>query len=129
VFLGPVYLIARAVRILMRAGNGFTPILVWGALVLLQLGSIVAVPGLVISALPHVFAEQAAQSVQQAAVFGPRTSVSCPAPPATVMGQQFTCTMQRIPSGEKFTVTVSLERQNGWIAWVVTDWGTYGMYR
>ncbi|MDQ1542405.1 MAG: hypothetical protein QOK08_43 [Actinomycetota bacterium] len=129
VFLGPVYLIARAVRILMRAGNGFTPILVWGALVLLQLGSIVAVPGLVISALPHVFAEQAAQSVQQAAVFGPRTSVSCPAPPATVMGQQFTCTMQRIPSGQKFNVTVSLERQNGWIAWVVTDWGTYGMYR
>jgi hypothetical protein len=130
VFLsGPVYLIARAVRILMRAGNGFTPILVWGALVLLQLGSIVAVPGLVVSALPHVFAEQAAQSVQRAAVFGPRTSVICPAPPATVMGQRFTCTMQRIPSGETFKVTVSLERQNGWIAWVVTDWGTYGVYR
>jgi Protein of unknown function (DUF2510) len=129
VFLsGPIYLIARAIRIVMRAGNGFAPILVWGALVLLQIGSVVAVPGLVISALPQVFSDQAAQSIEQAAtVFGPITSVSCPTPPATVMGQEFTCTLYRIGSGQTYKVTAALERENGWIAWQVHDWGDYSM--
>ncbi len=127
-FTGPIYLIARAIRIVMRAGNGFAPILVWGALVLLQVGSIVAVPGLVISALPQVFADQAQQSIEQAAtVFGPITSVKCPTPPATVMGQEFTCTLYRIGSGQTYKVTAALERQNGWIAWQVHDWGDYSM--
>jgi hypothetical protein len=125
---GPIYLIARAVRIVMRAGNGFAPILVWGALVVLQVGSIVAVPGLVISALPQVFSDQAAQSIEQAAtVFGPISSVHCPSPPATVMGQQFTCTLNTIGSGQTYHVTASLARQNGWIGWVVTDWGKYSI--
>jgi hypothetical protein len=125
---GPIYLIARAIRIVMRAGNGFAPILVWGAVVLLEVGSIVAVPGLVISALPQVFSDQAAQSIEQAAtVFGPITSVSCPSPPATVMGQEFTCTLYRIGSGQTYKVTAALERQNGWIAWQVHDWGDYSM--
>jgi hypothetical protein len=125
---GPIYLIARAIRIVMRAGNGFAPILVWGALVLLQIGSIVAVPGLVISALPQVFSDQAAQSIEQAAtVFGPITSVTCPSPPATVMGQEFTCTLYRIGSGQTYKVTAALERQNGWISWQVHDWGDYSM--
>ena len=129
VFLsGPIYLIARAIRIVMKAGNGFAPILVWGALVLLQIGSIVAVPGLVISALPQVFSDQAAQSIEQAAtVFGPITSVTCPTPPATVMGQEFTCTLYRIGSGQTYKVTAALERENGWIAWQVHDWGDYSM--
>jgi hypothetical protein len=129
VFLsGPIYLIARAIRIVMRAGNGFAPILVWGALVLLQVGSIVAVPGLVISALPQVFSDQAAQSIEQAAtVFGPITNVTCPTPPATVMGQEFTCTLYRIGSGQTYKVTAALERQNGWIAWQVQDWGAFSM--
>ena len=126
----PIYLIARAVRIVMRAGNGFGPILVWGALVLLQVGSVIAVPGLVISALPQVFSDQAAQSIQQSAtVFGPITSVKCPTPPATVMGQQFTCTLYRIGSGQTYKVTASLQRQNGWISWPVTDWGDYNLSR
>jgi Protein of unknown function (DUF2510) len=125
---GPIYLIARAIRIVMKAGNGFAPILVWGALVLLQIGSIVAVPGLVISALPQVFSDQAAQSIEQAAtVFGPITSVTCPTPPATVMGQEFKCTLYRIGSGQTYKVTAALERQNGWIAWQVHDWGNYSM--
>jgi Protein of unknown function (DUF2510) len=129
VFLSaPIYLIARAIRIVMKAGNGFAPILVWGALVLLQIGSVVAVPGLVISALPQVFSDQAAQSIEQAAtVFGPITSVTCPTPPATVMGQEFTCTLYRIGSGQTYKVTAALERQNGWIAWQVHDWGDYSM--
>jgi hypothetical protein len=129
VFLsGPIYLIARAIRIVMKAGNGFAPILVWGALVLLQVGSVVAVPGLVISALPQVFSDQAAQSIEQAAtVFGPITSVTCPTPPATVMGQEFTCTLYRIGSGQTYKVTAALERENGWIAWQVHDWGDYSM--
>jgi Protein of unknown function (DUF2510) len=125
---GPIYLIARAIRIVMKAGNGFAPILVWGALVLLQIGSVVAVPGLVISALPQVFSDQAAQSIEQAAtVFGPITSVTCPTPPATVMGQEFKCTLYRIGSGQTYKVTAALERQNGWIAWQVHDWGDYSM--
>ncbi len=125
---GPIYLIARAIRIVMRAGNGFAPILVWGALVLLQIGSVVAVPGLVIAALPQTFSDQAAQSIQNAAtVFGPITSVTCPAPPATVMGQEFTCTLYRIGSGQTYKVTAALERENGWIAWQVHDWGDYSM--
>jgi hypothetical protein len=125
---GPIYLIARAIRIVMRAGNGFAPILVWGAVVLLEVGSIVAVPGLIISALPQVFSDQAAQSIQQAAtVFGPITTVNCPSPPATVMGQEFTCTLYRIGSGQTYKVTAALERQNGWIAWQVHDWGDYSM--
>jgi hypothetical protein len=125
---GPIYLIARAIRIVMKAGNGFAPILVWGALVLLQIGSVVAVPGLVISALPQVFSDQAAQSIEQAAtVFGPITSVTCPTPPATVMGQEFKCTLYRIGSGQTYKVTAALERQNGWIAWQVHDWGNYSM--
>ena len=129
VFLsGPIYLIARAIRIVMRAGNGFAPILVWGALVLLQIGSVVAVPGLVIAALPQTFSDQAAQSIENAAtVFGPITSVTCPSPPATVMGQEFTCTLYRIGSGQTYKVTAALERENGWIAWQVHDWGDYSM--
>jgi hypothetical protein len=125
---GPIYLIARAIRIVMHAGNGFAPILVWGAVVLLEVGSIVAVPGLVISALPQVFSDQAAQSIEQSAtVFGPITSVTCPTPPATVMGQEFTCTLYRIGSGQTYKVTAALERQNGWISWQVHDWGDYSM--
>jgi hypothetical protein len=129
VFLsGPIYLIARAIRIVMRAGNGFAPILVWGALVLLQIGSVVAVPGLVIAALPQTFSDQAAQSIENSAtVFGPITTVTCPSPPATVMGQEFTCTLYRIGSGQTYKVTAALERENGWIAWQVHDWGDYSM--
>jgi hypothetical protein len=129
VFLsGPIYLIARAIRIVVRGGNGFAPILVWGALVLLQIGSVVAVPGLVIAALPETFSVQAAQSIQNAAtVFGPITSVTCPTPPATVMGQEFKCTLYRIGSGQTYKVTAALERENGWIAWQVHDWGDYSM--
>jgi hypothetical protein len=131
VFLGgPIYLIARAIRIVMRAGNGFGPILVWCALVLLQVGSIVAVPGLVISALPQTFSAEAAQSIQHdATVFGPITTVKCPTPPATVMGQQFTCTLYRVGSGQSYKVTASLQRENGWIAWRVDDWGSYNVNR
>jgi Protein of unknown function (DUF2510) len=125
---GPIYLIARAIRIVLRAGNGFAPILVWGAVVLLEVGSLVAVPGLVISSMPQVFSDQAAQSIEQAAtVFGPITSVKCPTPPATVMGQEFTCTLYRIGSGQTYKVTAALERQNGWIAWQVKDWGDYSL--
>ncbi len=125
-FLGaPVYLIARAISIVMRAGNGFGPILVWGALALLQVGSIVAVPGLVISALPAVFTAEAEESIRyDATVFGPLVSVKCPSPPATVIGQQFTCTLTR-PGAPVTNVTASLQRANGWIAWRVEDWGMY----
>ena len=66
---------------------------------------------------------------QPPGVFGPITSVKCPTPPATVMGQQFTCTLYRIGSGQTYKVTASLQRQNGWIGWPVIDWGDYSLSR
>ncbi len=45
------------------------------------------------------------------------------------MGQEFTCTLNTIGSGQTYHVTASLARQNGWIGWVVTDWGKYSMSR
>jgi Protein of unknown function (DUF2510) len=127
---GPIYLIARAIRIVMKSGNGFGPVLVWGALVLLQLGSVIAVPGLVISALPQTFSAQAAQSIQQqASVIGHPVTVLCPSPPATVMGQQFVCTLTRTDNAQTYKVTASLERLNGWIAWPVVDYGVYSLNR
>jgi hypothetical protein len=43
------------------------------------------------------------------------------------MGQEFTCTLYRIGSGQTYKVTAALARQNGWIAWQVRDWGSYSM--
>ncbi|CAN5205701.1 hypothetical protein BH09ACT3_BH09ACT3_10410 [soil metagenome] len=128
-FLGaPVYLIARSASISRTGTLGLAPLLVWVGLGLLQLGSVLVVPGLVISALPQVFASEAENSISSdASVIGANLEVSCPAP-AVLIGQQFAC-LASTSDGESYDVTVSLERVNGWIDWRVDDWGIYSLDR
>lgn len=121
----PIYLVVRAVASIRESGGGFGPVLVWIALGLLQIGSIVAVPGLLISTVPAVFADQAQQSiVSDAAVIGSKLEVTCPASPPVLIGQTFTCSGLQ-SSGETLDIDVSLQRVNGWIDWRVDDWGIY----
>ncbi|GAA3746692.1 hypothetical protein GCM10022239_22810 [Leifsonia bigeumensis] len=122
----PVYLIVRAVAAIRESGGGFGPVLVWFALGLLQIGAIVAVPGLLISTVPAVFADQAEQSViSDAAVIGANIEVSCPDLPPVLIGQQFECAGVRGNDQPDLDIVVSLQRVNGWIDWQVEDWGIY----
>ena len=120
----PIYLIVRAVASIRESGGGFGPILVWTGLGLLHLASIVAVPGLLISAMPTVFAQQAEQSIiSDAAIIGAKLTVTCP-PPAVMVGQTFNCA-GKTSAGKSLDIQVSLQRANGWINWRVDDWGIY----
>nr|WP_227412135.1 DUF2510 domain-containing protein [Cryobacterium sp. BB736] len=121
----PIYLIVRAVASIRESGNGFGPVLVWFALALLQVGSVVAVPGLIISSLPAVFAAEAEASIMSdAQVIGSTMTVTCPAAPPVLIGQQFECSGVQA-NGTELSILVSLERVNGWIDWRVDDWGIY----
>lgn len=121
----PVYLIVRAVAAIRESGGGFGPVLVWFALGLLQIGAIVAVPGLLISTAPALFSDQAEQSiVADAAVIGTKMDVSCPALPPVLIGQTFVCE-GTTATGTPLDIEVSLERVNGWIDWQVVEWGIY----
>ena len=104
-------------------GLGLAPLLVWAALGMLQVASVLVVPGMLISILPTVFAAQAEQSVaSEAAIIGAQLSVHCPTPPPVLIGTDFTCSATST-AGHDLTVTVSLQRANGWIDWRVDDWG------
>lgn len=121
----PAYLVVRAVAAIRESGGGFGPVLVWFALGLLQIGAIVAVPGLLISTAPAVFADQAEQSiVSDAAVIGADLEVTCPALPPVLIGQSFFCDGVNA-AGTPLDIEVSLQRVNGWIDWQVVDWGIY----
>lgn len=121
----PVYLIVRAVAAIRESGGGFGPVLVWFALGLLQIGAIIAVPGLLISTVPAVFADQAEQSVMaDAAVIGAKLDVTCPDLPPVLIGQTFECSGAR-QTGDPLDIVVSLQRVNGWIDWHVDDWGIF----
>ncbi len=125
VLTAPVYLVVRAVAAIRESGGGFGPVLVWFALGLLQIGAIVAVPGLLIATVPAVFADQAEQSiVADAAVIGSDLEVTCPALPPVLIGQSFTCDGVNA-AGTPLDIEVSLQRVNGWIDWQVVDWGIY----
>ncbi len=127
VFGAPVYLIARAVRLSRVSGAGFGPVAVFLLLVGLQVGAIVAVPGLLISAVPQVFADEAASTVELTArSMGTSMDVTCTGTPPLFIGQQFRCPAVNA-DGATFVVTVSLQRANGWITWQVDDWGVYSM--
>lgn len=125
----PIYLIVRAIAAIRESGGGFGPVLVWSALGLLQIGAIIAVPGLLIGTIPAVFADQAQQSiVSDAAVIGAAMEVTCPATPPVLISQSFECSGQVINSeAPPYDIVVSLQRVNGWIAWRVDDWGIYTM--
>lgn len=123
----PIYLIVRARATLRESGDGAGPILVWLALGVLQLASIVAIPGILIAAIPTVFASQIESSVAiQARTISPNSAVvECPAIPPVIPGQELTCSIRSI--GTTSAVVVALERSNGWISWQVVNWGTYSV--
>ena len=125
----PVYLVARSMSLAKVGPLGFAPVLVWAALAILQVGSVLMVPGLIISALPNVFTMQAEQSIaSDASIIGADISVNCSKNLPVIIGQEFTCAATS-SRNDPFNITVSLQRTNGWINWHVDDWGIYTLSR
>ena len=125
----PVYLVARSMSLAKVGSLGFAPMLVWTALGILQIGSVLVVPGLIISALPNIFTMQAEQSIaSDASIIGAKISVNCAKSLPVIIGQSFTC-VATSPTKDSFDVTVNLQRRNGWINWHVEDWGIYTLSR
>ena len=124
----PVYLLARARAVIRESGHGIGPVLVWFGLGALHLASVVAIPGLLIAILPGIFTAQLEASVEGDALLisGATMSVSCPATPPVIFGEQTICTALS-SSSKNSEVSVSLERANGWIEWQVLDWGVWDM--
>ncbi|WP_281284319.1 DUF2510 domain-containing protein [Homoserinimonas aerilata] len=118
-FLTPlVYLIVRSVATNREFGKGMTPVLIWASLAILQVLSIVAVPGILIAAVPDVFKAEVEQSItDDAAIVGTALDVTCPNP-AVQIGVQFTC-LGVTQTGNQVEINVSLQRANGWIDWRV----------
>jgi Protein of unknown function (DUF2510) len=126
----PVYLLMRARAVISQSGKGIGPVLVWFALAFLHIASVVAIPGLLISVLPNLFVPQIEQSIAQDALLknGTELTVTCPPAPPVLIGEQFVCTSVN-SNGTTASVTVSLVRSNGWIAWQVLDWGINSLSR
>ena len=73
---------------------------------------------------PVQFSNEAARTVvASAAALGAELEVVCPAPPLLI-GDSFTCIATK-PSGNSDSISVSLQRTNGWIGWQVDDWGVW----
>jgi Protein of unknown function (DUF2510) len=130
ILTAPVYLLMRARSVISQSGKGIGPVLVWCALAFLHVASVIAIPGLVISVAPGIFTPQIEQSVARDAqlISGTQLTVTCPAAPPVLIGQQVVCHSQS-SSGSGADITVSLSRSNGWIAWQVVDWGVFTMQR
>jgi hypothetical protein len=123
ILTSPAYLVARAIAASREHGKGLTPLLVWAALSLLQVASIIAVPGILISAMPAVFSAEVEESIEaDSAIAGRRLSVDCPPTPPVQIGGTFNCTGVLTSTGEEVGIVVRLQRANGWI-----DWRVYGM--
>jgi hypothetical protein len=121
----PGYLILRAIHTVRETGVGFAPLIAWTALSALLFAAIIAFPGLLISVMPGVFSAEIERSVTaDAASLGADLTVSCPESPPVLMGELFTCRASK-PSGATDSIAVSLQRENGWIAWRVEDWGLW----
>lgn len=121
----PIYLIARSMRLSRSGEPGFAPLLVWAALALLQVGSIIVVPGIIVATFPVAFSHQAEASVVSiGSVINTNLHVTCPATPPVLVGSTFTCSVAN-NSGKSGDVVVRLDRVNGWIAWSVADWGVF----
>nr|WP_325210171.1 DUF2510 domain-containing protein [Salinibacterium sp.] len=118
ILTAPVYLVTRSVATNREFGKGMTPIVVWSSLLVIQMLSVLAVPGIVISALPEVFKAEVEQSIaNDAAIVGTTLDVECPNP-AVQIGVQFTC-VGTTETGNQVEIAVSLQRSNGWIDWRV----------
>jgi Protein of unknown function (DUF2510) len=123
VLTAPAYLVARAIAASREQGKGLTPLLVWASLSLLQVASIIAVPGILISAMPAVFSAEVEESIEaDSAIAGRELAVDCPATPPVQIGGTFNCTGVLATTGEEVGIVVRLQRANGWI-----DWRVYGM--
>ena len=125
----PVYLVIRGIRTMRETGRGIAPIATWsGAAVSLVVGMLV-LPGLVISLIPQTFSTQIEQSVQaQAAALGATIELECPATPPVLVGETFTCRALKPANGQRDSILVSLQRENGWISWRVEDWGLWTLF-
>jgi len=123
----PFYLVLRATRTYKETGKGWSLVGVWTAGMSAALAAVLVVPGLVISLAPEVFSAEVERSVElSAAALGGNLAVECPAPPALLIGETFTCRATK-PGGEMDSILVSLERSNGWITWQVQYWGAWVM--
>ena len=119
----PAYLVARAIAASREYGKGLTPLLVWAALSLLQVVSLIAVPGILISAMPTVFSAEVEQSLEADSIIqGAKLEVECPPTPPVQIGGTFNCTGVMVSTGDTVGIVVRLQRANGWI-----DWRVYGM--
>ena len=113
--------------VVRESGRGFGPLMTWVSLTVVLAGSVIAVPGLVIALAPNAFAQEAENSVQDAAAtLGGDIALDCPEMPPLLVGQSFGCAATN-SRGQEFVVTVSLQRANGWINWRVDDWGIFTM--
>ncbi len=120
----PIYLVVRSIRTYRQTGKGFVPLVVFALSGLSVVAGILVVPGILLAALPGPFAAEAAQSARDTAKsIGGDITLACPSPPL-IIGDAFTCVASK-PSGETDSISIALERQNGWIAWRVQDWGTW----
>ena len=124
VLTAPAYLVVRAICTYRQSGRGFVPLVIFTQAGLSVLVAILVAPGILIAAIPSVFAAEAAQSAQATALsIGGDITLACPTP-ALVIGDTFACIATK-PSGETDSVSIALERENGWIAWRVKDWGSW----
>ena len=120
----PVYLIMRAVRTYRQTGKGFAPAALFASASVSVFAGILVVPGILLAVVPGPFAAEAAQSVRSTAMsLGGDITLVCPTPPLAI-GDTFACLATK-PSGATESISVSLERENGWIAWRVRDWGSW----
>jgi len=125
----PVYLVIRGIRTMRETGKGIAPIATWaGTIVSLVIGMLV-LPGLVISMIPQTFSTQIEESVQaQAAALGANIELDCPATPPVLIGDTFACRAVKPSNGQRDSILVSLQRENGWISWRVEDWGLWTLF-
>ncbi len=123
----PVYLLVRARSVIRETGHGIGPVLVWFGLAMLHVASVIAVPGVLIALLPAVFTAQIEDSVANDAMLIATSSmsVSCEGNAPVLPGEKIVC--ESVDASENtFDITVTLVRRNGWIAWQVVDWGSFG---
>ncbi|MBC7591522.1 MAG: hypothetical protein H7226_10835 [Salinibacterium sp.] len=124
VLMAPAYLVARAIRTYRQTGKGFAPLGLFALAGVSVLAGILVVPGILLAVLPGPFASEAAHSVRATAMsLGGDITLQCPTPPL-IIGESFTCVATK-PSGATDSISISLERQNGWISWRVQDWGSW----
>ncbi len=120
----PVYLLVRSIRTFKETGKGFSPFTVWFGSFAVIIAAILVFPGLVISLFPGPFTQQIEESVSAAAsALGDDLTVDCPAPPLFI-GESISCTVNESRNALQ-SIEVSLQRENGWIAWRVDDWPSW----